>query len=748
MEGVGKAPEAPLIERCIEFLSKRVKQEQTNIRKLLHVGLSAFTDRPLNAALVAKSSEGKTYLATRVFALFPAENVVMLRSISPKTLFYERGELALFDPGAPEKERYKTHYKGKPLSVYMDNLKANADEAKKKGDQDLVASYYEEISELRARTFHLVDLRNKIIIFLEEPPVEVWRELLPVLSHDSYWTVSKAVVGEGNKFTRSVVFQGWPTVVYCTSRTDSTFGWDDLQTRFEILEPTQTTVKYIESLKLSYADIFNVVPGEDPQKTPLMEEVRALCERVGSGSFRVYLPYDPDVLVDIFKGWTEGTVMRKAVNVGLHLNLEVLWHLGDRISLRIMPDGAKSGTEYLVAHRQDAEMTATLYLRSIDLLAQMFGVPPLEMELYYNILLPNYENRDDQEGWSITVDTTAAAIDIYKNAATPGGANQQSKLKTNKRTVRRYLDVLSEAGLVDKVTLEEDGKKRKGRGGAKVYIPRLSREDVAIAPTNIKDNIMDTLRTLAPSFTTLSRFDPFTHVRIPSRLASRVMNSPPDEILWTLDGEKEEGEKGAERPETSNGDLEPLHYIRNLPQIIGRFTGGLEQAKYISSDIGLDLKIDVLTSHIERDSLFSSLMVIGGYKHRTVHNSVHNDVLNNLHNNGDNNNGKQSHATVGSVTGDPVYFPASGVHNTSSDWFSPSPSDKTPPTFSGGAGEGEQPRPAGSALQMLRVLMDIPAFEWKNGTLSLAKEDVIGVDPELADLLVSRGVAERIRYGE
>ena len=84
-----------LKDRTVKVLLKTVKREEANIRKILNVCFSAYTGDPVNLAYVSESSTGKTYLVESVTKFFPAEDLIVLKSISRKAFTRERGKLVL-----------------------------------------------------------------------------------------------------------------------------------------------------------------------------------------------------------------------------------------------------------------------------------------------------------------------------------------------------------------------------------------------------------------------------------------------------------------------------------------------------------------------------------------------------------------------------------------------------------------------------------------------------------------------------
>jgi hypothetical protein len=93
-----------LLDEIVEHKKQVVKEEPRNSRLLLHAALSAYTATPLNVAIVAPSSEGKTFLTTNILDVFPSEDVQILKSVSPKTFTREQGNLAIPNPDATGQE--------------------------------------------------------------------------------------------------------------------------------------------------------------------------------------------------------------------------------------------------------------------------------------------------------------------------------------------------------------------------------------------------------------------------------------------------------------------------------------------------------------------------------------------------------------------------------------------------------------------------------------------------------------------
>ena len=109
-----------LKDRAVNHIIKTVKREEANIRKIMNVCLSAYTSDPVNLAYVSESSTGKTYLVESVTKYFPAEDLIVRKSISRKAFTRERGKLVqkTFTEDGPEyKEVVENAFTGKQTTI-------------------------------------------------------------------------------------------------------------------------------------------------------------------------------------------------------------------------------------------------------------------------------------------------------------------------------------------------------------------------------------------------------------------------------------------------------------------------------------------------------------------------------------------------------------------------------------------------------------------------------------------------------
>src|SRR5207249_4943511 len=123
-------------------------------------------------------------------------------------------------------------------------------------------------------------LRGKILVFLDQPHWQLMERLRPLLSHDQkilrFDITDKT--GKGGLRTKTVVIQGYPTVVFATAK--STKEAQE-QTRMWLLSPEASQEKIKEALKLLGLRIgtraaFKEWIENDPRRRWLRQRIQAI----------------------------------------------------------------------------------------------------------------------------------------------------------------------------------------------------------------------------------------------------------------------------------------------------------------------------------------------------------------------------------------------------------------------------------------------------------------------------------------
>jgi hypothetical protein len=236
-----KVEEQPKIE-LTEELTKEISWEEvsvvlsTSIKKDENPKLIDFcgkllaqtNDDQLNIVFQAESSVGKSYIPLEVATYFPSSEVIKIASASP-TAFYHSG-------------------------VWDVERKAL-----------------------------IVDLRHKILIFLDMPHFQLLERLRPFLSHDEK-ELNYKITDKSQKYglkTKDVFIQGPASVFFCTAKSNP---YEQEKTRMILLSPSTDEDKLKESLELLTLKKSN--PAEyqkrimqDPQRVWLTK--RVMCVRQG-----------------------------------------------------------------------------------------------------------------------------------------------------------------------------------------------------------------------------------------------------------------------------------------------------------------------------------------------------------------------------------------------------------------------------------------------------------------------------------
>jgi len=428
-------------------IRKDVKGETRNITMILNTALSAFTPDPINLALVSPSSEGKTYLVVQTLKRFPQQYIWMYRKVSPKTFTRERGVLAVRTI-ENNKESFQTkvrnEFTGEIMSVaaYLNYLREAINEKRK--DIDISPDEAREaLSDLEDRLYTLVDFRDKILVFLDRPDPALWNELLSVLSHDKEFIVTSFVEGEGIKRNRKVVFQGWPAVIFCTSKEED-FNWKDLETRFQIIEPVMKEQKYKEALEYNLKTEYALNIEED--NSNITERLEQLIEWIRENRPKTIFPFPPERLVQaLTQGHVpSGDLMRKIPRLVRHVAMNALFHKDERIILY-------NGKEHAIVIAYEDIMSLGYLFDDIELGASFTGLGAASYELLAKVIMPMFSNSDPDESESFVKQSLIK--ESYREYL---ASLKYSRSSFSPATFTRRMKELEQRGFIKRVPDEED----------------------------------------------------------------------------------------------------------------------------------------------------------------------------------------------------------------------------------------------------------------------------------------------------
>jgi len=226
------------IETICEILSTEIKKDFVTTAITFLSALLNYTGRQsVIVTFKAGSSTGKSYIVLRVLDLFQKEDIIKLAGASPTSFFHELG-----------------------TPVYEDVTDENGKPAK--------------------RLKHiLVDLCQKIVVFLDQPDPKLLERLRSFCSKDTDQAIFKITdrTSSGSQRTKTVILQGPATFFYCTARYAAE---SQENSRTFILSPSgaedqeklRQAINLIATRETDY-DFFSQTLANDPQRHWLSERI-------------------------------------------------------------------------------------------------------------------------------------------------------------------------------------------------------------------------------------------------------------------------------------------------------------------------------------------------------------------------------------------------------------------------------------------------------------------------------------------
>ncbi|HET9807299.1 MAG TPA: hypothetical protein VFP49_10350, partial [Nitrososphaeraceae archaeon] len=391
------------IEFVLKTILKETKREEKLTKQLCITLLSAYSNNPINLLVNAPSGVGKNYVINKVASLFPQSDILSLAGMTDKALFHRPGILVKKNENTGEYESIEGRIKD-----IDEQIEDEENEISQTNNRDAKQALRSTIIELKQKkkdllkdARKLIDLSNKIIIFLDTPSEKLLSGLLPLLSHDKYEIEYEFVDTHNGIKTRNNVLRGWPAVV-CAQALDYSHSarFPEYQRRFITTNPTMTQEKYNEaidliSIKSSIPDLIyqqNIVSDIEKDKAReiikgLKEQIQDICSDVQPGKNNVIIPFSELILHSLPKEKAED--MTRANRLYTYLSFLPLVNFDKRPRLTIVKQGDTRIQTIPIAIFDDLQKT-------IQLMEYSDGVRPYILEWYYEIFLKTFEDKDGQ----------------------------------------------------------------------------------------------------------------------------------------------------------------------------------------------------------------------------------------------------------------------------------------------------------------------------------------------------------------
>jgi len=276
-------------EQFLDYYENRIKEDREASFFVFLTALSKDSEDPQNVFMKGDSSIGKTWVTTNVLSLFEGQDVWMLGGLSPTALVHSYGELVDANGDAinweekPTKKDVETSMLLEDPGVSKAKIRKEYFERLKKWNEKLRDSRY------------IVDMTNKLLVFLDAPNVRTFNALRPILSHDepeiSYRFADKDK--SGSHRTTHVVIRGWPATIFCTT---SKSWMEDLATRSVTVTPKTTKTKLRAACILIGEDAaFPINDYREQQDAKMRLELQCLQSEIQNNKMLVAIPFWPEI---------------------------------------------------------------------------------------------------------------------------------------------------------------------------------------------------------------------------------------------------------------------------------------------------------------------------------------------------------------------------------------------------------------------------------------------------------------------
>lgn len=444
------------IKQIEDYLNTIIRKDPILVKQLLRVYFSAYTKNPINMALLAPSSDGKTYATVQIAKLFPKEDVIKVGRLSPTALIHQHGKM--IDANGND---------ARPL---LDSIERRLAEAKSAKQNNTILELQNEKRELLEGCKNLVDLQNKILLFLDNPNPQTYEVLKPILSHDSEEIIYKTTKGDGSLNVKETVIKGWPATIVCSAKNEAKNEvWPEIETRFFMTSPNPDIVKYKAANKLTTSKqglpswstkIYDNPEDKKWAKIHVLDIINSLKSKFDSMDNPIWAPHY-EILAEMFPS-NQGVMMRHFTRLLSFCNVETLINSEYRPKLAFK-DKKDNMIKTHVVTFADIET-------AFDILGSISTVPPEKIKFYDMVFKPLIrekklkelkDNEEFNKNKTYAGNNDGGLIDDISNEAAliknVGVTSQEladkyteifKKPVTAKRILENYLNPLGDNGII------------------------------------------------------------------------------------------------------------------------------------------------------------------------------------------------------------------------------------------------------------------------------------------------------------
>ena len=420
------------------YLNTQVKDDPRLVKQLLRVYFSAYTKNPINMAILAPSSDGKTHATVQVSKIFPEKDFISVGRLSPTALIHQYGVM-IDENGNNIEPKFKELEKIKNTS---------------QNDEEI--NYAKEtIQELLKTARNLVDLTNKVLLFLDNPSPQTYEVLKPILSHDKEEILYKTTKGDGSLKVKETIIRGWPATIVCSAKNEAKNEvWPEIETRFFMSSPNNTVTKYRKANQLTSQKMglpswsSDIYDNSDDRKWCSLYINEIITQLKCHKDFWHPL-YD---IIDQFFPSNQGVMMRHYKRLLSFCNVESMINAEQRPTIEFK-NSKNEIVKTFVGTLEDIES-------AIDVIGNLSVIPPEKLKFYDDIFIPlfnetNTVQNDLTEQQKKIIDKTGVTSEQLAEKYT----KVFSKPITAKQIRESYLHMLRDEGLIQ-IEQDENNKRQ------------------------------------------------------------------------------------------------------------------------------------------------------------------------------------------------------------------------------------------------------------------------------------------------
>lgn len=406
------------------YLNTQIKDDPQLVSQVLRSCLSTYTNNPINIALLAPSSDGKTYATVKVTEIFPKEDVITVGRMSPTALIHQHGELIDKD--------------GNPIQEKLNEIDEQIKEAKDKEQKD---SLKEQRQELLNGSRNCIDLKNKILLFLDNPTPATYEMLKPIMSHDKKEITYKTTRGDGSLTVKETVIRNWCVFIFCSAKNeDKNEVWEEIKTRVLMTSPESTVKKYKEANKFTALKMglpswgsgaYHNDNDEKWAKWYIVNYKKKLNELCSKGN--PVLNTFHSVIAEVFPS-SQGDYMRHFARLCSFIDLETMLNADYRPAYEL--EAGDLSHVAVISTINDVD-------QACKTLGNIGNISPEKMKFYNDVFCPLYDRK--AVGDSSTIDGTW----LNSSELAEEYTKKLGKTTDNKKIQENYLKPLDDAGVLE-----------------------------------------------------------------------------------------------------------------------------------------------------------------------------------------------------------------------------------------------------------------------------------------------------------